>query len=154
MKDFSEEALKLTILGVHCFQWISDIIVMGISAYFINKYDRGQHITFDIVIENCLLRSSDRYITGFILAAEDYNWLACSYNAPRYASCSKKRGMEAFLFFGFFFSLVGAIFETLRVYQRKSTGASTYVPNPAPAPAPVSVPAPSAIPDPHAKENV
>ncbi|KAI5295511.1 hypothetical protein KEM52_001173 [Ascosphaera acerosa] len=141
----SSSLAKFAVMASHGLQWCSDVIVMGISAYFINKYEKGQHTKFDIIISTIgvvfhlpgLVSPfisalswialpmdiiwSYLYLTGFIFAAQDYNLHDCKVNGPPGASCSKKRGMESFLFLGFFFSLVGAIAEAFKAYQQKDT---------------------------------
>ncbi|KZZ90688.1 MARVEL-like domain protein [Ascosphaera apis ARSEF 7405] len=142
MIEISDSYLKYTIISARSLLWFSDVIVMGMCSYFINKYDRGQHITYDIVISTIGIVFhlpgfcspfftrlawislpidvvwSYFYLTGFVFAAEDYNWQKCSENAPPGASCGKKRTLEAFLFFGFICSLAAAVAETWKVHQQ------------------------------------
>ncbi|KAI5300164.1 hypothetical protein KEM56_002678 [Ascosphaera pollenicola] len=143
MVDVSDGMMKFIVLLCRALVWCSDVIVMGITAYFIAQYETGQHLNYDISISAIGIifhlpgfvspffpslawasipidiAWSHLYLIGFVFAGDDYNWQSCSVNAPADAACSKKRALEAFLFIGFFFSLVSFILEGFKVHQRK-----------------------------------
>jgi len=50
MALISDRIVRIILTGNQWMQWISAIIVMSLSAYFINKFTAGQHLTYEIVI--------------------------------------------------------------------------------------------------------
>lgn len=47
---FVSEPLRLLIFGTLLAQWISSIIVLGLTAYLIHEFGRTGHETYDISI--------------------------------------------------------------------------------------------------------
>jgi len=134
---FTGGPLRTALTAILLFQWISSIIVLGIVAYFINNYDEGEHLVYEIVIAAINawaygvglffpfikiykgysvpvhLVFSYLWLTSFIFTAQDYNWHSCSANAPFGGKCSKKHALEAFTFLAFFFTFVAIPLDTL-----------------------------------------
>ena len=50
MFSLSDRTTRLILTGNQWMQWISAIIVMGLSAYFISKFDAGEHLKYEITI--------------------------------------------------------------------------------------------------------
>jgi hypothetical protein len=50
MAIVSDRILRLILTGNQWMQWISAVIVMSLSAYFINKFTAGQHLKYEIII--------------------------------------------------------------------------------------------------------
>jgi len=125
---------KLTnpaLTATRTLQWISAVIVMGITSYFIHRDLRGEHSIYIEVISTMSvvfflpafasifkrgnlslavlvidIIFSYLWLTAFIFAAQDYNW---HHNCTifRGASCSKNYAQEAFIFLAFFFTFTG-----------------------------------------------
>ncbi|KAJ4988141.1 hypothetical protein SVAN01_06393 [Stagonosporopsis vannaccii] len=121
----------------HALHIASSIIVLGITAYFINKYTHNTHLRYLVALAAVdiffylpaiVLPLISRYkgylaplawvfsylwLTAFIFAAQDYGYNGgCAVNSPRFAGrCSLKRTIEAFAFIAFFTSLVGTLLE-------------------------------------------
>ncbi|KAF2640168.1 hypothetical protein P280DRAFT_469872 [Massarina eburnea CBS 473.64] len=115
--------------------WASSGIVVGITAFFLDKYPHDQHLIFELVIAALTLgfwipsfilpflpsyRSfyvapnfifSYLWVTSFIFAAQDYNESSCSLNAPTGGSCSLKLTSEAFIFLAFIFSIIATVVD-------------------------------------------
>ncbi|KAF2627654.1 hypothetical protein BU25DRAFT_300855, partial [Macroventuria anomochaeta] len=122
----------------HALHTISSLIVLGISAYFINKYTHNTHLVYWVALAAIdvllyipalalpALNSYKGYLaplawilsylwlTAFIFAAQDYEYNGgCTVNSPRFVNkCNLKRTLEAFAFIAFFTSLVGTLLET------------------------------------------
>jgi len=132
----SHPAHRPAILVNHAFHWLSALIVLGISAYFIHKFGSNTHLRYwvalaaiDVVlyIPALVLPALKSYkgylapvawilsylwLTAFIFAAQDYNFHNASANSP--AGVNKphlKKTLEAFAFLAFFTSLVGQLLE-------------------------------------------
>ncbi|KAJ4331554.1 hypothetical protein N0V87_009055 [Didymella glomerata] len=121
----------------HALHTISSIIVLGISAYFINDYTHNTHLRYWVAlaaIDTILylpalaLPAVKKYkgylaplawilsylwLTAFIFAAQDYEYNGgCAANSPTGVNkCGLKRTLEAFAFIAFFTSLVGTLLE-------------------------------------------
>ncbi|KAI9926137.1 hypothetical protein ASPWEDRAFT_622364 [Aspergillus wentii DTO 134E9] len=134
-------------LVTRAMQWISAVIVMGITSYFISKGPRGQHIIYQEVIavmsvafflpafvSPFLPKALSKFVlaidiifsylwlTAFIFAAQDYNWHSCFVNSPFGLSCSKKKANEAFMFLTFIFTFFAIFLEvaSLWAYRREN----------------------------------
>ena len=46
----SDRTTRLILTGNQWMQWISAVIVMSLSAYFISKFTVGEHLKYEIVI--------------------------------------------------------------------------------------------------------
>jgi hypothetical protein len=57
------------------------------------------------------LLKTNRWLTAFIFAAQDYNWHNCSGSSPAGVSCSTKKANEAVIFVTFFFTLFLSFLE-------------------------------------------
>jgi hypothetical protein len=44
------KALRLTVAGCNAMTWISSVIVVGITGYFLNDYPHDQHLIFEMCI--------------------------------------------------------------------------------------------------------
>jgi hypothetical protein len=66
------------------------------------------------------------WLTAFIFSAQDYNEGSCWANAPSVGHCSLKLANEAFLFLGFFFTLVAFIVDVL-AWKARAAAATTPV---------------------------
>lgn len=49
-RDMVNTALRGLLFATRLLQWCSSVIVMGIVAYFLHKFTRGQHLKYEIVI--------------------------------------------------------------------------------------------------------
>jgi hypothetical protein len=113
------------------------LIVLGISAYFINEYTHNTHLRYWVALAAVdaffylpalvlpALKTYKGYLaplawilsylwlTAFIFAAQDYEYNGgCAVNSPRLVNkCSLKRTLEAFTFIAFFTNLVGTLLE-------------------------------------------
>ncbi|ETI22101.1 hypothetical protein G647_06172 [Cladophialophora carrionii CBS 160.54] len=133
----SNPALRPAILANHWLHWISSIIVLGISAYFIAHYNHNTHLVYWVTIAAIdaliylpalflpALGSYKGYLapaawifsylwlTAFIFSAQDYNFNA--FGCPRSPSgvnkCGLKKTLEAFAFLAFFTNIIGQILE-------------------------------------------
>lgn len=123
-------------LANRAMQWISAVIVMSITSYFINRNPHGEHIIYQEVISTMSVAFfllgfispflpkvlskivlgldiifSYLWLTAFIFAAQDYNWHNCYANAPPNIGCSRKKANEAFIFLAFFFTFTAIFLE-------------------------------------------
>ncbi|KAL2849879.1 membrane-associating domain-containing protein [Aspergillus pseudoustus] len=158
----SQALTRPVMLVARALQWASAVIVMGITAYFIHKGPRGQHIIYQLVIAvlsvvfflpaflspfmpKVLGRFvflidvifSYLWLTAFIFAAQDYNWHNCFFNAPPFMACGRKKANEAFIFLAFIFTIFGMLLElfSLWSYRRENTPVvEKHGAHPAPAP--------------------
>ncbi|KAF3002477.1 hypothetical protein E8E13_005524 [Curvularia kusanoi] len=122
----------------HALHLASSLIVLGISAYFINDFTHNTHLRYWVAIAAVdsffyipalVLPALKRYkgylaplawimsylwLTAFIFSVQDYEYNGgCAVNSPRFVNkCSLKRTIEAFTFLAFFTSLVGTLLET------------------------------------------
>jgi len=125
------------LLANHVLHWISSIIVLGISAYFIHKYTHNTHLRYWIsiaaidtllylpalalpVMKNykgylapLALIFSYLWLTAFIFAAQDYNYNGGPLmNSPTLVNKpALKKTLEAFAFIAFITSLIGFALE-------------------------------------------
>jgi len=131
----SNRAHRPAILANHWLHWISSLIVLGISGYFIHNYNHSTHLVYWVVIAAIdvivylpalflpVIPSYKGYLalaawlfsylwlTAFIFSAQDYNFNGCARSPFGVNKCSLKRTLEAFAFLAFFTSLVGVILE-------------------------------------------
>ncbi|KAH6643007.1 hypothetical protein C7974DRAFT_303538 [Boeremia exigua] len=133
----ANKLLRPLLAANHVLHIISSIIVLGISAYFINEYTHNTHLRYWVALAAIdtflyipalvlpLIKSYKGYLaplawvvsylwlTAFIFAAQDYEYNGgCAVNSPRFVNkCSLKRTLEAFAFIAFFTSLVGTLLE-------------------------------------------
>ena len=59
------------------------------------------------------------WLTAFIFAAQDYNWLECTFYAPPGLACSRKYANEAFIFLAFIFTFFGMLLEILSLWSQR-----------------------------------
>ncbi|BAE66416.1 unnamed protein product [Aspergillus oryzae RIB40] len=120
-----EGQLRFFLLSNRVIQWISSVIVLGITSYFIKTGPRGLTIVYLEVVavvsvvvfltafvspflstpvpfsyaqDHEVLTKYLRWLAGFIFAAVDYNQNNCHANAPPGVVCSVKWANEAFIF--------------------------------------------------------
>ncbi|KAI8933800.1 hypothetical protein NX059_009507 [Plenodomus lindquistii] len=135
-EDRSNKLYRPLIMANHVLHWISSIIVLGISAYFIDKFSHNTHLIYWVTvaaidtllyIPAIVLPAMKRYkghgaplawifsylwLTAFIFAAQDYNFGSCALRSPAFVNkCSLKKTIEAFAFLAFFTNLVGTVLE-------------------------------------------
>ncbi|KAL3481433.1 membrane-associating domain-containing protein [Aspergillus californicus] len=148
----SQTLTRPVILVARALQWISAVIVMGITSYFISKGPRGQHIIYQEVIavtsvvfflpaflSPFMPRILSRFVffidvifsylwlTAFIFAAQDYNWHNCYFNAPPFMACKRKRANEAFIFLAFIFTFFGMLLELYSLWSYRRDNATPVV---------------------------
>jgi len=128
---------RILLAGSHFLTWVSSVIVVGITGYFLKNYAHDEHLIYEIVITALVLFFwlpsfvapftntyrqwylplnfifSYLWLTAFIFSAQDYNKGSCNANAPSSGHCSLKLTNEAFLFLGFFFTLVALVIDAL-----------------------------------------
>jgi len=140
------------ILANHALHWLSSIIVLGISAYFIHKFTHNTHLRYWVSIAAIdtilyfpaiLLPAVKSYkgylaplawifsylwLTAFIFASQDYNFNGGSFvNSP--ADVNKpalKKTLEAFTFIAFLTSLIGFVLESKLWDKQRFKGHSAY----------------------------
>jgi hypothetical protein len=132
--------LRLSTLLTTWLHFSSTVIVLGISAYFINTYTDNTHLVFWLTIAcidtaatlpylghpffsfspllaRCLLSIqwlfSYLWLTAFIFAAQDYNFNGtCALSPAGVGKCGIKRTLEAFAFLAFFTGVLGQLLES------------------------------------------
>ncbi|KAF1840344.1 uncharacterized protein K460DRAFT_360033 [Cucurbitaria berberidis CBS 394.84] len=133
--QFSTKAARIAVAGCNALTWVSSVIVVGITGYFLQKYPHDQHLIFEMIISALVLGfwlpsfvlpifSSYKFyyaplnfvfsylwLTAFIFSAQDYNESQCELNAPLGGSCNLKLTSESFIFIAFFFTLVASIVD-------------------------------------------
>lgn len=144
LPSFAVGSLRILLFTVLLSQWISGVISLGLIVNFIHDFGRGTHETYDVVIGAIntwaygmalwfpLLRGYRGYLlpvnfifmalwlTSFTLAILDYTKGECG------SECSKKKTLEAFTFFTFFFSLVAIPLDAVVfLSKRRDTPAAT-----------------------------
>ncbi|OAP60997.1 hypothetical protein AYL99_06001 [Fonsecaea erecta] len=132
----SNRTHRPAILANHWLHWISSIIVLGISAYFISKYSHNTHLVYWITIASIdalvylpalFLPAIGAYkgymapvawlfsylwLTAFIFAAQDYNFGGtCARSPSGVNKCGLKKTLEAFAFIAFFTNILGQVLE-------------------------------------------
>ncbi|RMZ44309.1 hypothetical protein CA14_004014 [Aspergillus flavus] len=138
----TEGQLRFFLLSNRVIQWISSVIVLGITSYFIKTGPRGLTIVYLEVVVRCGLRGSVPngicfsipkhtsedfvlfvdvifsylWLAGFIFAAVDYNQNNCHANAPPGVVCSVKWANEAFIFLTFIFTFFALFLETVALW--------------------------------------
>ncbi|KAJ5550264.1 hypothetical protein N7535_001797 [Penicillium sp. DV-2018c] len=137
-------------LATRTLQWMSAVIVMGLTSFFIHRGHRGTHIIFQEVIAvlsvlfflpafispflpTALSRFvlaidvifSYLWLTAFIFAAQDYSTDRCYFAQPVGVRCRFKRANEAFIFVAFIFTFIGMFLEVaaLWAYRRENVAA-------------------------------
>ncbi|KAJ5949807.1 hypothetical protein N7454_001391 [Penicillium verhagenii] len=120
---FSTTLARPLQLILRSLQWISAVVVLGLTSRFINQGPHGQHITYQEVISALSvvffipafispfrpaflskvvipidLVFSYLWLTAFVFAAQDYNWHSCYFHSPPGVTCQRKRANEAFIF--------------------------------------------------------
>ncbi|KAE8370875.1 hypothetical protein BDV27DRAFT_119133 [Aspergillus caelatus] len=145
----TEGQLRFFLLSNRVIQWLSSVIVLGITSYFIHRGPRGLTIVYleivavvsvvvflpafvspflstpvkDFVLFVDVIFSY-LWLTGFIFAAVDYNQNNCHANAPPGVRCSVKWANEAFIFLTFIFTFFALFLETLALWlSRRSQNA-------------------------------
>jgi len=137
MLGLSNSVTKFLVSISHALAWISSVIVMGITAYYLRKYPHDMHLVYELIIATLFtafwlpsfilpfLGSYKRWylpanfifsylwLTSFIFAAQDYNRGNCYYNAPRSGRCSLKWANQAFIFLSFIFTVFAMVFDAL-----------------------------------------
>ncbi|KAF9691965.1 hypothetical protein EKO04_010068 [Ascochyta lentis] len=133
----SNKLRRPLIAANHALHLISSLIVLGISAYFLNKFTHNTHLRYWVALAAIdvflylfalalpALKTYKGYLapltwilsylwlTAFIFAAQDYEYNGgCAVNSPRFVNkCNLKRTLEAFAFIAFFTTLVGTLLE-------------------------------------------
>jgi hypothetical protein len=131
--------LRISTVANTWLHFSSTVIVLGISAYFINNYTDNTHLVFWLTIA-CIdtaatipylahpfisLPFISRYLlsiqwffsylwlTAFIFAAQDYNFNGtCALSPSGVNKCGIKRALEAFAFLAFFTGVLGQLLES------------------------------------------
>ncbi|KAF2011895.1 hypothetical protein BU24DRAFT_412446 [Aaosphaeria arxii CBS 175.79] len=136
----SASALSFIATGSHFLVWASSLVVVGITAFFLNNYAHDSHLTYEMVISSVtaafwipslflpFLANAAAYkkfyiplngvfsylwLTAFVFAAQDYNKGSCWANAPSVGHCSLKLASESFIFLAMFFHIVAMVAETV-----------------------------------------
>lgn len=65
------------------------------------------------------VNNTHSWLTAFIFAAQDYNWLQCRFFAPPGLACSRKYANEAFIFLAFIFTFFGMLLEILSLWSQR-----------------------------------
>lgn len=52
---FSSKVARFAVAGCNALTWISSVIVVGITGYFLNDYPHDQHLIFEMVIVSEIL---------------------------------------------------------------------------------------------------
>ncbi|KAJ5130008.1 uncharacterized protein N7515_006047 [Penicillium bovifimosum] len=144
---FSTTIARPLQLATRTLQWMSAVIVMGLTSFFIHRGPRGQHIIFQEVIAvlsvlfflpafispflpTALSRFvlaidvifSYLWLTAFIFAAQDYSTNRCYISQPVGVHCRYKRANESFIFLAFIFTFIGMFLEVaaLWAYRREN----------------------------------
>ncbi|KAJ5985598.1 hypothetical protein N7499_008114 [Penicillium canescens] len=145
---FSSAIARPLQLVTRTLQWISAVIVMGLTSWFIS-YGRphGTHMLYQEVIAvlsvvffipafiSPFLPSalskfvllidvvfSYLWLTAFIFAAQDYNSRWCYFTLPSGIGCQYKKANEAFIFLAFIFTFFGMFLEVAALWAyRKET---------------------------------
>lgn len=63
--------------------------------------------------------TTSSWLTAFIFAAQDYNWLECRFFSPPGLACSRKYANEAFIFLAFIFTFFGMLLEILSLWSQR-----------------------------------
>jgi len=124
-------------------QWSSAVIVLGITAYYVDKHSHGTHLIYWLCIAAIstvaflpafispfrpvagrLVLAIDiimsyLWLTAFIFACQDYDFGSCRANSPPGKSCSMKKANQAFIFLTFFFTFIGAHFEVASLWAHR-----------------------------------
>ena len=120
VSKFSFTRLRILLFIVNFIKWASACIVMGVASYFIHDFSRNEHTTYQEVIACTSVAFflptiplafhkrftiqlipldyiySHLWLTAFIFAAEDYNWMNCSTHSPSGVhSCTLKYVLES-----------------------------------------------------------
>jgi len=140
------------ILANHALHWISSVIVLSISAYFIHKFTHNTHLRYWVsiaaidtllYIPALLLPAilsykgylaplawifSYLWLTAFIFASQDYNYNGGPFaNSPAGVDKPKlKKTLEAFTFIAFFTNLIGFVLESKLWDKQRFKGHSAY----------------------------
>ncbi|KAJ4345781.1 uncharacterized protein N0V89_011916 [Didymosphaeria variabile] len=133
----ADRTLRPLLLANHALHFASSVIVLGISGYFIAKFDANTHLrywigvaavdtffylpslflplvkTYKGYLAPLALTLSYLWLIAFVFASQDYDYNGGQmFNSP--AGVDKpglKRTLEAFAFIAFFTSLVGFFAE-------------------------------------------
>jgi len=132
----SNRAHRPAILANHGLHWISSVIVLGISAYFIANYGHNTHLIYWITLASIdalvylpalflpLVGAykgfmaplawvfSYLWLTAFIFASQDYNFGGtCARSPAGVNKCGLKKTLEAFAFIAFITNILGQVLE-------------------------------------------
>ncbi|KAJ5773716.1 hypothetical protein N7457_008612 [Penicillium paradoxum] len=144
---FSTAIARPLQLATRTLQWISAVIVMGLTSYFLHHGPHGQHMIYQEVIAvssviffipafispflpSALSRFvlvidvifSYLWLTAFIFAAQDYSTNRCSSTKPFGINCRHKRANESFIFVAFILTFFGVFIEVAALWaHRKET---------------------------------
>ncbi|KAJ5128132.1 hypothetical protein N7448_008911 [Penicillium atrosanguineum] len=148
----TEGQLRFFLICNRVIQWLSSVVVLGITSYFINTGPRGLTIVYVEVIAAVSVVAflpsfvspfmatpakdfvlfidvifSYLWLAAFIFSAVDYNQHNCHANAPPGVSCSKKWANEAFVFLTFIFTFFALFIEawSLWLARRDNTHSSS-----------------------------
>ncbi|CAI7601958.1 unnamed protein product [Penicillium bialowiezense] len=141
---FSSAIARPLQLGSRAMQWTSSVIVMGLTAHFIEHGPRGQHILYQEVIavlsvvfflpgfiSPFLPRALSRFVlaidiifsylwlTSFVFSAQDYSTRACYFSSPAGVGCKRKKANEAFIFLAFVFTFFGMFLEVAALWAHR-----------------------------------
>jgi len=131
----SNKMHRPAITANHALHWISSLIVLGISAYFIHKFHHNTHLIYWVTLAAIdaflytpamLLPASKSYkgylaplawilsylwLTAFIFSAQDYNYGSYAHSPAGVNKPHLKHTLEAFAFIAFITNLIGQILE-------------------------------------------
>ncbi|CAI7645738.1 unnamed protein product [Penicillium palitans] len=147
----TEEQLRFFLICNRVIQWMSSVIVFGITSYFINIGPRGLTITYVEIIAVVSVVAflpafispfmktpvkefvlfidvifSYLWLAAFIFSAVDYNQNNCHANAPPSVACSKKWANEAFIFLTFIFTYFALFIETWSLWLAHGDDKSSF----------------------------
>ncbi|BCS24951.1 MARVEL domain-containing protein [Aspergillus puulaauensis] len=140
----TEAQLNFFIICNRVIQWVSAVVVLGITSSFIHTGPRGLTITYVEIIAVVSvavfipsfvspwlstpakdfvlfidIAFSYLWLTAFIFSAVDCNQKDCHLNAPPGVSCSKKWANEAFIFLTFIFTFFALFIETYTLWLER-----------------------------------
>lgn len=138
----TDAQLRFFLIANRVIQWLSSVVVLGITSYLINVGPRGRSILYEEIIavlsvaffipgfisvflSNPIkefvifidLVFSYLWIVAFAFAANDYNTGNCHANAPPGIPCSKKWANEAFIFLAFIFTFFAVLLESISLWS-------------------------------------
>ncbi|EFR05460.1 hypothetical protein MGYG_08473 [Nannizzia gypsea CBS 118893] len=131
--------VRAALMGSRLMQFACAGIVLGVSGYFVNRYETNGHLKYFIIIASLsiffflpgllspIIRTlgfmtffidlifSYLWLTAFIFAVQDYSRSDCANNTPRGGQCKYKRLIEAFTIGAMWFCICSLVLEVMNV---------------------------------------